>query len=100
MARMVYEIILSLEAEEDFKKLKAFGRTVVREAIQKHLRYEPIRQSKSRIKRLRGIRHPHYRLRIDEIRIYYDVVNERVEVLAIIEKSQAAAWLKKIGEEK
>jgi len=100
MARMTYEIILSPEAEEDFKKLKAFRRTVVRDAIQKHLRYEPIRQSKSRIKRFRGTRHPQYRLRLDEIRVYYDVVDDRVEVLAIIEKSQAALWLKNIGEAK
>ena len=100
MARMAYEIILSPEAEGDFKKLKAFRRTVVRDAIQKHLRYEPIRQSKRRIKRLRGIRHPQYRLQIDEIRVYYDVVDDRVEILAIIEKSQAALWLKNVAEEK
>jgi mRNA interferase RelE/StbE len=95
---MAYEIFLSPEAEEDFKKLEARKRAVIRDAIQKHLRYEPVKQSKSRIKRLRGLRRPQYRLRADEIRIYYDIYEGRVEVLAIIEKSQAALWLKNIGE--
>ena len=40
------------------------------------------KRSKSRIKRLRGLRHPQYRLRIDEIRVFYDVEGDRVEILA------------------
>ena len=54
--------------------------------------------SKSRIKQLRGLRHPQYRLRIDEIRLYYDIVNDSVEILAILPKSKTAAWLKEMGE--
>ncbi len=62
------------------------------------IRYEPTKTSKSRIKRLRGIRHPQYRLRIDDFRIFYDVEENRVEILSIILKSKAAEWLKKVGE--
>jgi mRNA interferase RelE/StbE len=97
MARMPYEIIFSPEAEEDFNNLKAHHRAMVRDALQKHLRHEPVRQSKSRIKRLKGISHPQYRLRVNEFRIYYDVFDRWVGILAIIEKSQAIAWLKRIG---
>ena len=100
IARMKYEIILSPEAVADFKVLKANVRAAVRDAIEKHLRFEPTKESKSRIKKLRRIRHPQYRLRVDEIRVFYDIHEDRVEVLAIVDKSQAATWLKNIGEAK
>ena len=100
MARMKYEIILAPEAIQDFKRLSARDRSVVKETIEEHLRYEPQRISKSRIKRLRGVNRPQYRLRIGEIRVFYDVVEATVEVLAIIPKSKAAEWLEKMGGKK
>jgi hypothetical protein len=39
-------------------------------------------------------------LRVDEIRVFYDVVEATVEVLAIIPKFKAAEWLKEGGEKK
>jgi mRNA interferase RelE/StbE len=70
----------------------------VRDAIEQHLRYEPQKTSKSRIKRLRGLSRPQYRLRVGEIRVFYDVFKQAVEILAIVPKSNAAAWLKEMGE--
>jgi mRNA interferase RelE/StbE len=96
---MSYKIILAPEAVEDLKALRAFDRTTVRKAIKEHLSFEPTKTSKSRIKRLRRIRHPQYRLRVDEIRVFYDVADEEVEILAIIPKSEAAAWLERYGEQ-
>jgi len=96
---MPYKIILAPEAVEDLKTLRAFDRTAVRKAIKAHLSFEPMKTSKSRIKRLRKIRHPQYRLRADEIRIFYDVTDEAVEVLAIVPKLEAAAWLARYGEQ-
>jgi len=78
--------------------LSARDRSIVRDAIEQHLRYEPEKTSKSRIKRLRGISRPQYRLRIGEIRVFYDVVEQDVEILAIIPKSKATAWLEEVGE--
>jgi len=46
---------------------------------------------------MRGVNRPQYRLRIGEIRVFYDVVGTTVEVLAIIPKSKAAEWLEKMG---
>ena len=63
-----------------------------------HLRYQPERTSRGRIKKLRGVRRPQYRLRVDDIRVFYDVSGTSVEVLAIISKSGAAAWLEEEGE--
>jgi mRNA-degrading endonuclease RelE of RelBE toxin-antitoxin system len=98
MAKMRYEIILAPEAVGDLKRLKAYDRASVRNALERHLRYKPTKVSKSRIKRLRGLTHPQYRLRVDEIRIFYDITEHVVEVLAIVPKSQAASWLEKWGE--
>jgi mRNA interferase RelE/StbE len=100
MARMKYEILFAPEAVQDFKRLSARDRSIVKEAIEEHLRYEPQRTSKSRIKKLRGMSRPQYRLRVSEIRVFYDVVERTVEVLAIIPKSKAAAWLEEMGEGK
>jgi mRNA-degrading endonuclease RelE of RelBE toxin-antitoxin system len=97
---MKYEIVLAPEAIQDFKRLSARDRSVVKETIEEQLRYEPQRISKSRIKRLRGINRPHYRLRIGDIRVFYDVMEATVEVLAIIPKSKAAEWLEKMGGKK
>ncbi len=95
---MVYKIILAPEAAEDLKALRAFDRAAVRDALKEHLRFAPTKTSKSRIKRLRGIRHPEYRLRIDELRVFYDVTAETVEILAIVPKSEVTLWLKRYGE--
>ena len=95
---MRHEIVFSPEAVEDFKRLSARDRSVVRDAIETHLRYEPQKTSRSRIKRLRGISRPQYRLRVGDIRLFYDLVEQTVEILAIVPKSRAAAWLEEAGE--
>src|SRR2546428_14100050 len=97
---MRYEIILAPEAIEDLRKLRAHVRAAVRDAMEKHLRHEPTKTSKSRIKRLRGDRRPQYRLRGDETRIFYDVSEGVVEILAIVPKTQGATWLEKRGKSK
>jgi len=61
------------------------------------LRFEPAKVSKSRIKRLRELGRPQYRLRVDDIRVFYDVTETAVEVLAIVRKAEAQAWLEQQG---
>ena len=90
---MPFEIVLATEAIEDLKALKANVRAAVRTAIEAHLRHEPEKPSRSRIKRLRGLRQPQYRLRVDEVRVFYDVSRTTVEILAIVAKSEADKWL-------
>jgi len=94
---MRYEILLAPEAVEDLRSLKANVRAAVREALEAHLRHEPQKVSKSRIKPLRGLSRPQYRLRVDEVRVFYDVVGSTVEVLAIVSKSEAESWLAQFG---
>jgi mRNA interferase RelE/StbE len=94
---MPFVIVLAPEAIEDLKSLKANVRADVRTALESHLRHEPKRVSRSRIKRLRGLRKPQYRLRVGEARIFYDVTQATVEVLAIVTKSEARSWLALFG---
>jgi mRNA-degrading endonuclease RelE of RelBE toxin-antitoxin system len=94
---MRFEILLAPEAVEDLRRLKANLRTAVREALETHLRHEPTKTSRSRIKRLRGLSRPQYRLRVDEVRVFYDVSGSTVEVLAIVSKSEAESWLAQFG---
>ena len=94
---MRYEIVLAPQAIEGLRALRADYRSGVRDAIELHLRHEPTKVSKSRIKRLRGLERPQYRLRVDETRVFYDIKEETVEVLAIISKEQAAVWLAEEG---
>jgi mRNA interferase RelE/StbE len=98
MARMRYEIVLASEAAQDLKRLKAHVRAEVKDALDRHLRYEPAKGSKSRIKRFRGLSHPQYRLIVGEIRVFYDITGRVVEVLAIVPKLEAASWLEEMGE--
>src|SRR5262245_26156711 len=95
---MLYDIILAPEAVEDLHQLKANIRAIVRAALASHLRHQPTHVSNSRIRRLRGLRHPQYRLRVDDIRVFYDVHERVVDILAIINKSEAEAWLAQFGE--
>jgi mRNA-degrading endonuclease RelE of RelBE toxin-antitoxin system len=90
---MPFAIVLAPEAVEDLVGLTANVRATVRAALEKRLRNEPEKTSRSRIKRLRGLRRPQYRLRVDEFRVFYDISGTTVEVLAIVIKSEADSWL-------
>ena len=94
---MRFEMLLAPEAVEDLRRLKAGERTAVKEALETHLRHEPTKTSRSRIKRLRGIARPQYRLRVEEVRVFYDVSGSTVEVLAIVPKPEAESWLMRFG---
>jgi mRNA interferase RelE/StbE len=91
------EIVFAPEAVQDLKRLSARDRSIVRDAVERHLRHQADRVSGSRIKRLRGLSQPQYRLRVEEFRVFYDVSDDAVEVLAVVPKSGTSAWLEEIG---
>jgi mRNA-degrading endonuclease RelE of RelBE toxin-antitoxin system len=95
---MAYEIVLAPEAVEDLRALSANRRATVRTALDTHLRHEPAKTSRSRIKRLRGLRRPQYRLRVGETRVFYDIWGSTVEILAIVTKSDTETWLRQFGD--
>ena len=78
--------------------MKPTDRVLVKQAVELHLRHEPKKLSKSRIKRLRKMAHPQFRLRVGEFRIFYDIAEPNVHVLAVVKKSESISWLDEKGE--
>jgi mRNA interferase RelE/StbE len=94
---VAFEIILAPVAARALKNLSVPLRTGVTKALDVHLTHEPTKVSKSRIKRPRGLSQPQYRLRVGDIRVFYDVTESQVQVLAIVTKAEAQSWLDKEG---
>jgi mRNA-degrading endonuclease RelE of RelBE toxin-antitoxin system len=96
---MKYAVVITETAEQQFHRLNARCKSTILRAMRAHLRDQPTLESKSRIKRLKGLRQPQYRLRVDDFRVFYDV-NEglaRVEVLGLVTKQESEMWLKSHG---
>ncbi len=94
---MLYKIVLSPQAVEDLRQLEANVRAEVRDAMARHLRHQPTKTSKAGIKRLRGLAQPQFRLRVGDVRVFYDVEGQEVHVLAIVPKADAEEWLRRAG---
>ena len=94
---MAFEIILAPQAVASLEKLSVPVQTGVQRALVLHLTHEPTKVSKRRIKRLRGLSQPQYRLRVGDIRMFHDVTETQVQVLAIVTKADAQAWLDEQG---
>ena len=94
---MSFAIVLAPQAVEDFEKLKAHLRAELRDALETHLSTSQKRRAAVASKRLRGLRQPQYRLRVGDVRVFYDVTGKTVEILAIVMKSEADEWLTQFG---
>jgi mRNA interferase RelE/StbE len=90
---MRFELRVAQTAERQLLAFAAYHRAAIRTALEIHLRHEPAKLSKSRIKRMRGLTRPQYRLRVGEFRVFYDIVDQEVQVIAIITKADAERWL-------
>ena len=93
-----YKILLKPSAIADLDALRKYDATRIADAMEKHLLQDPTKESKSRIKRLRGIRNPDYRLRVCDYRVFYVVDNDahRVEVLRVMHKNQTLPYCKEL----
>ena len=94
----VYTIMLKRSAIADLDALRKYDATQIADAMERHLQHNPTKESKSRIKRLRGISNPDYRLRVGDYRIFY-MVNEvarRVDVLRVMHKDQTLEYYKEL----
>ena len=85
---MPYEIIFKPEAENDFEVLRKYDAAKIGDEIEAHLTYEPRKESKARIKKLRERGEDDYRLRVEEFRVFYTVDDSEtiVWVLRILHK--------------
>ena len=96
---MKYEVVIAKDAQDQFGRLDGRWRSRLKKEMHEHLEYRPKQESKSRIKRLRGLRQPQYRMRVDEMRVFYDVNDRmnRVEVLGLVDKANTPEWLELHG---
>ena len=87
----MFRIVVRPLAAEQIRSLRRVDAVAVVDAIELHLRYEPDHVSRSRIKRLRGRTAATYRLRVGDFRVFYDVDEAEVVVIAVLHKRDAAA---------
>jgi len=93
-----YAIMLKRSAIADLDALRKYDATQIADAMENYLHHNPTKESKSRIKRLRGISNPDYRLRVGDYRIFYvvDEVARRVDVLRVMHKDQTLRYYKEL----
>jgi len=93
-----YEIQLKPSAVKDMDRLRKYDATIVGDGMESHLSHHPTRESKSRIKRLKGISDPDYRLRVGNYRVFYNVheTQRRVDVLRVLHKDQTRQYYEEV----
>lgn len=64
------------------------------ETIERHLGEEPEKISRTSIKRLRGQQQTVFRLRVGNYRVFYEAIEDRVEIVQILHKSQTPLFYK------
>ena len=87
-----HEIRLKPSAIGDMDRLRKNDATRVADGMERHLTAEPTKESRSRIKRLKGIRDPDYRLRIGDYRVFYNVAGDRVDILRVMHKNETRTY--------
>jgi len=93
-----YEIVLKPSAIRDFDGLQRYEAAIIADGIEVFLTHEPTKESKSRIKRLRGVQRTDYRLRLGDYRVFYDVdLSARlVEILRVLHKEETRKFYKEV----
>ena len=74
--------------------MKRSNAVAILDAIERHLREEPEKASRTSIKRLRGHQETVFRLRVADYRVFYDVIEDRVEIVQILHKSETPSFYK------
>ena len=88
----MFRIVFRPTAAGQIRGLRRVDAVAILDAIETHLRYEPERVSRSRIKRLRGRQHAIYRLRVGKYRIFYDVLEDQVIVTTVLHKQETTGF--------
>ena len=88
----MFRIEFKPQAVQHLKKIKRYHATAILDAIERHLALEPERISRASIRRLRRQQQTTFRLRAGEYRVFYDVQEERVEVVRILHKAETGGF--------
>ena len=89
-----YDVEFHRAAWKEILSLPAAARQTILDEISARLSTDPIRESKTRIKRMTGFIPPLYRLRVGDYRVYYRIAPPLVAVLAVLHKKDSYRWLK------
>jgi mRNA-degrading endonuclease RelE of RelBE toxin-antitoxin system len=90
-----FEIEVTRQAEHDLDAIRPYYRQQIFDGLETHLRHTPTQESRARIKRLRLLDSPAYRLRLGDYRVFYDVdeVLSTVTILRVLSKEASLAYL-------
>jgi mRNA interferase RelE/StbE len=88
----MFRIVVRPHAAAQIRRVRRVDAVAILDAIETHLRHEPERLSRSRIKRLRGGKAATYRLRVGDYRVFYDVADAEVVVIAVLHKRETAEF--------
>lgn len=89
---MPYQLRYSPEALEDLRRLRRVDRTGIVRAVEEVLSVNPTLESRARVRRLREPAPTQYRLRVGDFRVFYDVAGERVDIIRVLSKEEAAPY--------
>lgn len=89
-----YDIVLKRTAIADMDRLRKYDARTVADAMERRLQHEPRKESRSAVRRLRGISDPDYRLQVGDYRIFYNVDDQalRVDILRVMHKGETRAY--------
>lgn len=90
---MAFVVRYSEVAFEQLKNLRAFDRAAILHEIEEVLEVNPTQESKAKVKLLRQPAPTQYRLRVGDYRIFYDVEAPAVNVIQVLSKHDAIAYL-------
>ncbi len=90
----MFRIVFKPEARRQLKRVRRHDAVAIVDSIERYLQGEPERISKSSIKRLRGHQDATFRLRVYDYRVFYDVVEDRVEIVQVLHKSETPLFYK------
>jgi mRNA interferase RelE/StbE len=88
----MFSIVIQPLAAAQLRRLRRVDAVAVLDAIETHLMHEPDRVSRSRIKRLRGRQNATYRLRVGDYRVFYDLVEDKVVIIAVMHKRETTKF--------
>lgn len=88
----MFRIVIRSSAAAQIRRLRRGDAVAILDAIETHLRHEPDRVSRSRIKRLRGRQTATYRLRVGDYRVFYDIAEDEVMIVAVLHKRETAEF--------
>ena len=91
----MFRIVFKALAIQRLKRMRRFDVVTIVDSIERHLSVEPERTTRGSIKRLRGRQETTYRLRVRDYRVFYDVIDDRVEIVQILHKSETPFFYRK-----